>query len=210
MRSAAELICALAIVLVGCSAPPLNEAPGLLPPSDPCAGKQGTLWVVDGLASAITDQNEALCACFRPDEEGARIYLEVVLATDGQVTTRSLGFAQTQVEETECWIDRVRTAATNWVALKPGWYADAEWTEAGPITHQWAGLLCEPGTEELPIGPPQLSKAWLTVNPQGIVFPADMPEPECFDSLRRNVRITFPVELRRTRKDKTNRFDQAK
>jgi hypothetical protein len=196
--------------LAACAAPPVRDAPGLLPPADPCAGKQGTMWVVDGVAAALADQRRSLCTCFRPDEEGARIYLEVLLTTDGKATARSLGYAQTQSGETDCWVARVQAATANWLALKPGWYADEEWTEAGPVTHQWAGLLCEPGTEELPIGPPQLSQTWLTVNPQGVVFPAELPDPACFESLRRNVRITFPVELIRSTKDKPNRFDKAK
>jgi len=168
------------------------------------------MWVMDSVVSALMDQQQALCACFRPDEAGAVVYLEVMVTADGVAHTRSLGHGELKEEEAQCWVDRVHLSTTNWLQLKPGWYAKPGLSDQGPVNHQWAGLVCLPGSEEEPFGDPQISQEWLTVNPEGVVYPAELPEAACFDMLRRNVRITFPVELRKKKEDGKNRFDKAR
>ena len=194
----------LAIALfLGCSATPVVDEPFVpgveaeTAEMDPCDNHpEPAGWVRDSALSALQDQMSAICACFREDAEGVRLYVAAYLMADGTVRVDLLGHRSTVEDQVACFQQRTTTALTNWVALGGGWFDPDLFDESPPVVFQWDGMSCPASLADLPVNGPLLTKGWLETNPKGLLYPAEMPTEQCYDRLRRNVRINFAMEVR--------------
>lgn len=191
------------VLLCACSAAPEVEerfvpgAPANSSTADPCdQHPEPTAWVRNSVLSALQDQMGAICACFREDAEGVKLYVAAYVMVDGQVRVDVLGHRSTVADQIDCFQDRTASALINWVALGGGWFNPSKTVATPPTVYEWHGISCAATEADLPLNGPLLSAAWLEANPDGVLYPAEMPEEACYNRLRRNVRINFPMEVR--------------
>jgi hypothetical protein len=152
-------------------------------------------WVRDGALSALQDQMGALCACFREDAEGVKLYVAAYLMADGSVRVDLLGHRSTVADQIACFQSRTGMALKNWVDLGGGWFDPDLYLDSAPTVFTWNGMSCAASDADLPLNDPFLSADYLETNPQGLIYPAEMPSPACYDRLRRHVRINFTMEV---------------
>lgn len=198
-----RIIIAAVTLLAACSAAPIAEepfvpgAPGDSAPTDPCdAHATPAAWVRDSALSALQDQMASICACFREDAEGVRLYVAAYLMVDGQVRVDVLGHRSSVGDQVACFQDRTSTALINWVSLGGGWFEQDLYLPTPPKVFEWEGMSCAASAADLPINGPLLSDDWLATNPDGLLYPAEMPPSSCYAQLRTNVRINFAMEVR--------------
>jgi hypothetical protein len=190
-------------LLCACSAAPVVDEPfvpgveGESSRTDPCdRHPEPAAWVRDSALAALQDQMSAICACFREDAEGVRLYVAAYLMGDGTVRVDILGHRSKIADQIECFQQRTTTALTNWVALGGGWFDPQVYDESPPVVYKWDGMSCPASLADLPINGPMLSEGWLETNPKGLLYPAEMPAERCYDRVRRHVRINFAMEVR--------------
>ncbi len=165
--------------------------------TDPCdVHLEPAAWVRDSALSALQDQMAAICACFHEDAEGVRLYVAAYLMADGQVRIDVLGHRSTVGDQVACFQDRTSTALINWVSLGGGWFERDLYLSTPPTVFEWEGMSCAAGEADLPINGPFLSAEWLETNPDGLLYPAEMPPEACYEKVRTNVRINFAMEVR--------------
>ncbi len=193
----------LIALLCACAAAPAVDppfVPGAEEESakiDPCdRHPEPAGWVRDSALAALQDQMGAICACFREDAEGVRLYVAAYLMADGTVRVDLLGHRSTVEDQVDCFQQRTTTALKNWVALGGGWFDPAVYDERPAVVFQWEGMSCPASLADLPVNGPMLSKGWLETNPRGLLYPAEMPAAGCYDGVRRHVRINFAMEVR--------------
>lgn len=190
-------------ILVACSAAPVVDdpfvpgAPADFAEADPCdLHPEPAGWVRDSALSALQDQMAAICACFREDAQGVRLYVAAYLMADGQVRVDVLGHRSNIPDQVSCFQQRTATALENWVALGGGWFDPSVFLEGEPEVYKWDGMSCAATLADLPVNGPLLSEGWLETNPHGLLYPAEMPDRSCYERIRRHVRINFAMEVR--------------
>jgi hypothetical protein len=188
------------LFLVACSAHvktprPDESAAARFAPTDPCDRHEDpTRWVFESAMSALQDQQPALCACFREDAEGIQLYVSVSILPDRTVVAEVVGHRSGIEDQVACFRSRIEAGIGNWLALMPGWYREKVELERPAAAYRWdQGITCHAWAADLPVPEPALSEEWLTANPDGVLFPAEMPVEGCYARKRAPVRVNFSM-----------------